>query len=268
MNPRKVSDFFDHLSMIMEGPANAPANVLNYVGQKIVINALKKNDQLGGQTADVILSAAHFGATFEGRLTKTNFISIPSEVDSLVFGLAGLVSAILANDPPDPNYSTIVQPETLQEISTGDPVTDKIQADYNKYISLAGATLHAVERYQGAMIAHDSANAAMQSTAFQTFSAQSIAARSALTADDAELAQTLPSVDITTYPGGASAMAAVYHALCGQQLPNSFYQTLAPLLGSQSSIDQLVCNYVSNVTSDSISASVNQAKVLLSGSLP
>jgi hypothetical protein len=127
------------------------------------------------------------------------------------------------------------------------------------YVSFSAATLHAAERWQGAIGAGDQINSALQLSAYETYSQQASEALATALADNSVLAQALPSVNVPAprllrrppgraYPPEAEMIANAVNAQCGQPLPSDLNQDLLSLGLLQSTIDSTVCQLVSNIT--------------------
>jgi len=254
-----VSQAFEAAAIVAEGRSNAVQNIGLFVGTRVLTAALTQNDQLSGQTADFLLSAAQFGAFALNHLSKTNIVSIPLEIDSLVFGLTGLASNVLCADPPDNNYKVITKPDRVHFPKTGDEKLDKIEQDYITYAALETAVVHGAERWEGAELANNPKWAQIQETAFNRYSQEAGTAVAQLNADDKKLASELPAVQINSYPGGAKALAKVYNEQCGSALPREVYRRLSKYTLSKGEIDQMACNYVNMITRRNVSTNFASA---------
>jgi Bacterial Ig domain len=263
LSSKNVSDKLEYAAMVAEGPKNLLKNVQATIAQQIFVDAVAGDDQLSSQTGDFMLNSIRFSASSLGRLTKTNAISIPLEVDSLIFELVSLGTTVLASDPPDPNYKVRVFPQYLTFSSTGDATVDQITNDYLSYAEMTAASIHAVEKWQGAMMAHNWPFEQIHRFEFIRYSNAATAAKSVLQADAQALATRLPPVGIDSFDGGATAIAATFNAQCGQPLPPDANQQLLSLPLTQAQIDQAICDYVSTVTPDTISTDFNGALHLL-----
>jgi hypothetical protein len=144
----------------------------------------------------------------------------------------------IALDPPDTNYKTVATPIPLSLPSTGNKNIDKVIADYSRAASLAGAKLHAMERFEGAKIAGDVAWAATQQSAYEAYATQVDAARVVLFQDDVILKNSLPTVDVNKYPGGAAAIAKAMNDLSGKPLPADLNQMFLSLGLTQAQINK------------------------------
>jgi hypothetical protein len=174
------------------------------------------------------------------------------QIPALVQKGQAILEARMALDPPDRNFTTVQPPASLSMPSTGDATVDAIVRDYLAVMSLDGAVLHANERYEGAMIAGDTASAALQQNAFNTYSAQLASAKAVAAQDDVTLANYLPPLNVNSYPGGANAIAASINAVCSQGLPASLNTNLLGLGLTQTYINSQVCAIAHSVTASTI----------------
>jgi hypothetical protein len=132
----------------------------------------------------------------------------------------------IALDPPDWNYKTVEPPQSLSLPTSGNATVDHVINDYLTATSLEAASLHALERWQAATIANDTTSATLQLNAYNTYSAQAASAEAVLSQDNLALISVLPPVPVSSFPGGATAMAAAFNALCDQPLPSSLNTSL------------------------------------------
>lgn len=240
---KDVSDAFDHASIVAEGPKNLLRNVGLHVMQKVAVEAITEDDKLSGQAMDFMSNASSFAAFSIKRLTKTNVISIPLEIDSLIFGLCSLSANVIASDPPDSNYKQVFLPQKLSIPVNANSTITKIENDYLQYLSVSAAALHAAERWQGATLARDTTSASAQNGAYLKYSLQASNLKDILKADNKILA-TLPTARIDSFPGGAKAIASAYNSLCGAPLPADINAKLLALPLTQADINKRVCDYV------------------------
>ena len=179
---------------------------------------------------------------------------------SAVMACMAYMANAMALDPPDFNYKTVEPPQALSLPSSGNTTVDHVVNDYLTAISLEAASLHAIERWEGASIAGVTASETLQLNAYNTYSAEAAKAEAVLSKDNDTLISVLPPVPVSAFPGGATAMAAAFDALCGRPLPSSLNASLLSLGLSQSEIDQRVCDIVSVITPSDINT--NFAAVL------
>jgi Hint domain len=111
---------------------------------------------------------------------------------SALYALTGVVTAALAADPPDGDYTEVYQlPAFTYHVPNGSTADNAILHDSYDFLADTLDTLVASERYQGASLAGDTGSAASQTDAFdiaQTASQKDAASVSAdLTAFQAEL---------------------------------------------------------------------------------
>ena len=217
----KTANAFDVSSIVTEGLKNLPLNIAISVTEKVILESLFANDQLFGEKVELSKGTIDFFIKlFQEGLTKNNVPFLALNADHLIFSAAALVANLQADDPPDQNFTTVEPPQPLSFATTGNPQVDKVLADYLTFISLMAATLHAGERWQGAVLAGDEVSAALQESAYQTYSQQAANAAVVLTADNAILSSASPVADISNFPGGATAIANAYKAQCGRPLPS------------------------------------------------
>jgi hypothetical protein len=153
----------------------------------------------------------------------------------------------LALDPPDFDYKAVAPRAALSLPATGEPILDQVIVDALNVMSLEGAVLNALEKWEGASIDGDDTSAALQLNAFNTYAPQADNARRVLAHDLPALADTLEPTDINSVPGGAAALAAAINGLCGQPLPFDLNAELLSLGLSQSAINQGMCNEAKSV---------------------
>jgi hypothetical protein len=104
-------------------------------------------------------------------------------LSAILLSLA-IVEDNIALDPPDANYKQAEPPAPVLWSSTGNKSIDQVFSDYAKVISLDIAKLHAMERFEGATLAGDTAWAATQQSAYQSYATPADAARTVGIATD------------------------------------------------------------------------------------
>jgi len=256
-----VSAAFDGASIALEGGGakEVAINTATSIFVDIYSQIASGDDEVFGNEIELSAGVAEFAKKAISHFTNVNPISIAMEADSLVFSGVSLLSNICANDPPDFHYKTVVAPSKLAITKTGNATVDKLQVDYLNFVSLTAATVHAAERWQGATLDNAASYATLQQKAFTSYSAQMMAAKDLLKADNAALAKALPSVDISTFPGGAKAMAAAFNAQCGQPLPSDLNAALLSLHVTQDQVNTMVCAYANSVTPEKITTNFKKA---------
>lgn len=103
---------------------------------------------------------------------------------SALYALTGVVTAALAADPPDGDYTEVFQlPAFTYDVPNASSVDDAILHDSYDFLADTLDMLVASERYQGATLAGDTGNAASQTAAFDTAQAASQTDAAAVAAD-------------------------------------------------------------------------------------
>ncbi len=241
-----VNDDFEFAALATD-PKNLVGNVAMWVATKVLANLIAGNDQITGEKIDFMTSSALFtvGAFkhFKGSTPASAFL----EAEALVSGLGSLGANIIASDPPDPNYKIIAKPRKLPFPKTGNTTLDSINEDYLEFSSLSAATVHASERWQGAMLEGDLKSAALQSRALTKYSAELATAQSKMISDNAALSGAFQPVNLNTFPGGAAAIAAAFNKECGKPLPKSLNDVLLAY-ASQDVINATACAYANSIS--------------------
>jgi hypothetical protein len=219
----QAAEAFEYASVAASGTSGLAKNIVQTTVLKVLKVAIAQNDQIFGQQIE--LSAA------------------------------ALVSNVIAADPPDPNFTIVALPRQLSFPPTGNGTVDMVLADYMTYISLSAATLHAAERWQGALIGGDQTSLALQAAAYGTYSEQSTSAKAILATDNALLLGVLPRFTPPLFFSARqedlnkeNAVATAYAAQCGQPLPSDLNASLLTLGLSQATIDVMTCDAVSDIT--------------------
>jgi hypothetical protein len=245
----QIADNLNHATMALDGPLSIEGDVKDRIYVAILAEALGNNDQIFKQKVELAVGYVEFiRRLLPPRLLKKS--SIPAILTDFLY-LATSTEEVIQNakvrDPPDPNFKTVVRPPVLSFLPTGNATVDKAIVHYLSYASLEAAVLHAAERWQGANLAGDTAHAALQLKALNTYSQQAAKAKVVVNQDNLALSALLPSVDVNRYPGGTVAIAAAFNAQCGQPLPSSSNSSLLSLGLSQTDIDDAICNYVNSI---------------------
>jgi hypothetical protein len=258
-----VSSRFEYASIVTEaftGSLKAAAgDVLIDGAVHVLSSGLARNDQLKGQEVDFELNLMAFAKFADKKLTRTNVVSIPLQIDALVFEGLSLASNVIAADPPDSNYKVVTVPDKVHFIKTGDQALDKLEKDYLKYAGYEAAVVHAAERWQGAELANDQYWETEQESAFETYSADVSNMLATLQADNQSLSGDLPPVDINSFKGGAKGLAKLYEGQCGKPLPKELNDILLSYSLTQDEINQDMCTYLKSVIPQDVSTDFGSA---------
>jgi hypothetical protein len=151
-----------------------------------------KDDEVFQNKVDLTVGVTLFLKQALKGLSKRNPLAVSMDLNSLAFTAVSLISNICARDPPDSSYEVVALPQKLSIMKTGNTTVNKVQVDYLNYISLAGATIHEAERWQGATLAKAEKYAVLQNNAFNKYASEMIAAKNVLKTDNLTLAKALP----------------------------------------------------------------------------
>ena len=259
-----VSVTFQAASIVTEaatgGIKKALVDTLVYAANYALNSALAQDDQLVREGADFAVELAEFSLKCDEKLTKTNYLSIPLEIDSLVFGFASLGSDAIAKDPPDRHYKVITRPDKLQFRETGNKKLDKIERDYLQFAGYEAAVVHAAERWEGAELAKNIKWEALQAAAFKKYSQDTANMIAKIQSDNIALSNDLPPVSINSFKGGAKALAKLFNSDCGKSLPKGLGNILRnDYYLSQDEINRSVCDYANSFNAQDISTDFGYA---------
>jgi hypothetical protein len=146
----------------------------------------------------------------------------------------------IALDPPSANYKKVEQPAPVLWSPTGNKSIDQVFSDCARVISLDIAKLHAMERFEAATLAGDTAWAATQQSAYQSYATQADAVRTVLPRNNIVLKNSFPPVSVKSYPGGAAALPKAYNTQSGKPLDAADNKILLSLGLTQAQINKAV----------------------------
>jgi anti-sigma factor RsiW len=175
--------------------------------------------------------------------------------------LIAVTDFVKALDPPDWNYKTVQLPSTLSLPATGNATVDKLVKDSLTLASYEAASLHAAERWQAASIVGDTASAAMQLKAYNQYTAQAKNTRPVVASDRLAASKVVPTVDVNSIPGGATAVAAKFNALSYTHLPTELNASLLKLGLTQTEINQRVSAIAKAIRPSDIKSDLKSALI-------
>jgi hypothetical protein len=257
-----VAETFEEASLVTGGivdPKTIGGDIALFTAVKIVDNTSLSHDIITGQVFDLNIDALTVIKDIVKRVPTTNPIAFTFGVLSSGFDFLRMVSTVIALDSPDPNYETVATPQAISLPSTGNATADKADNDYLQYVGVEIAIVHAYERWQGAAMAGSATYETLQQNALQQYQNQAASLQDTLIQDNAALSSMLPSVNVNSLPGGATALAAAITAQCGQPLDSETNSELLSLGLTQAEINTAVCQVVSSVTANSISTDFTAA---------
>jgi hypothetical protein len=240
-----------HWAAMVADPVGAATDAAESAAEGAYFNELFKNDEGSVVEAERFVTAENYVKSILTNAPAKNPIAFTFQALEGAFNACSAIANLIVHDGPDSNYTVVAQPQQVQLPSTGNATVDAVIVDYLAYYSTAAVALQAAERYQGAIVAKQTSWATVQAQAFQQYSGEMTTAKSVLGADNQKLLGVLPTVDISSYPGGAAALLSLYQSQCSTQLLPSYLNL--PLLnlanervalGAQTIVTQAVCDTV------------------------
>ncbi len=156
---------------------------------------------------------------------------------SSIYALTGVVTAALAMDPPDGDYTEVYQlPAFTYDVPNASAVDNAILHDSYNFLGDTLDMLVASERFQGATLAGDTASATLQTNAFNAAQAASLTDAAAVANDLTSFKAELVADGYTDQSYGGGTLASVQAELASAGTSDPFVTNLIDetqgLLGS------------------------------------
>jgi hypothetical protein len=179
---------------------------------------------------------------------------------SVIYALAALVTDRLAKDPADGNFETVLQPLSITfNIPNATPVDDAVLAASVKFLNDHLVALTSLERYQGATLAGQATDAALQEASYTSAFGQSQADAAALGADVGRFITELRSDGFSDESFNASASLATTQAyIASAGLSDPFIRNLMAEGANQTDAQSLV-DGIASLTAPTLSGTVFDA---------
>jgi len=184
--------------------ATDPSHPARQLAAELIIQLSGALDPQLGQYASAVHTAASVAESALEEAPGFNPISLTLSVAGAMNGLTAKLLKVLQADPADGDYTNVYQaPDwTFGTIAGASTADNNLVTDSWKLLQDVVNILAASERYQGAELSGDSANAAMQNTAFNTaladYNSQGKTVSADLNAVLAEVQTTASNVNLST----------------------------------------------------------------------
>ena len=188
-----------------------------------------------------------------------NPVAVVLGMVSTIYAITGVVTGALAADPPDGNFTSVFQPAndsfTVAGATTAD---DALMKDSIAFLDDTLSMLVASERFQGATLAGDTAGETLQTNAYDTAQAASLADSAAVSADLSAFQSELVSDGYSDESYGGGSLAAVRSEIATAGTSDPFLANLIDdstfLLGGTTAAGTLAQSVISDIGSETVTA--------------